>query len=104
MRAVLLLNTNSGTRYTFHGGVSLSKAMRPSRFQKFEPERHPGPAGCLLKGVCGAGLLPTPDPLTEILVTKIIDLCLAGECDSDRLCESVLAYFRAGEPTESGNG
>jgi hypothetical protein len=39
VRAVLLLNTNSGTRYTFHGGVSLSKAMRPSRFQKFEPER-----------------------------------------------------------------
>jgi hypothetical protein len=39
VRAVLLLNTNPGTRYTFHAGVSLSKAMSPSRFQKFEPER-----------------------------------------------------------------
>jgi hypothetical protein len=44
------------------------------------------------------GLSPTPDRLTEILVTKIIDLCLAGECDFDRLSEIVVAYFRTGEP------
>jgi hypothetical protein len=37
-------------------------------------------------------------------VTKIIDLGLAGECDSDRLSEIVVAYYRAGEPRESGNG
>jgi hypothetical protein len=30
-------------------------------------------------------------------MTKIIDLCPAGECDSDRLSEIVVAYFRAGE-------
>jgi hypothetical protein len=53
-------------------------------------------------GRCGPpcaelGLSPTPDHLTEILMTKIIDLCPAGECDSDRLSEIVVAYFRAGE-------
>jgi hypothetical protein len=42
------------------------------------------------------GLSPAPDRLTEILVTKIIDLCLPGEFDSDRLSEIVVAYFRAG--------
>ena len=38
------------------------------------------------------------DRVTAILVTKIIDLCTAGESDPDRLCQLVVAYFRA-EPT-----
>jgi hypothetical protein len=56
------------------------------------------------KACAELGLSPTPDRLTEILVTKIIDLCLAGECDSDRLSEIVVAYFRAGEPGAPASG
>ena len=44
------------------------------------------------------GLSPTSDQVTAALVTKIVDLCTAGESDPDRLCQSVVAYFRA-EPT-----
>jgi hypothetical protein len=78
----------------------------PSRFQKLaiEPERIQAMRAAFYKACAVLGLSPAPDRLTEILVTKIIDLCLAGECDSDRLSEIVVAYFRAGEPTESGNG
>jgi hypothetical protein len=42
-------------------------------------------------------LSPTTDRLTEIVVTKIIDLCLSPS-------EIVVGYFRAGEPGEAGNG
>jgi hypothetical protein len=107
VRPVLLLNTNSGTRCTFHSRVSLSKAlMMPSRFQKLaiEPERIQAMQAAFYKACAVLGLSPAPDRLTEILVTKIVDLCLAGEFDSDRLSEIVVAYFRAGEPGEPGNG
>jgi hypothetical protein len=69
----------------------------PSRFQKLAIE--PGRIVAMRAALACAelGLSPTSDRLTEILVTKIIDLCLAGECDSDRLSEIVVAYFRAGD-------
>jgi hypothetical protein len=78
------------------------KPLMPSRFEKFGDwtRTHQGNAGCL-----GAelGLSPTPDRLTEILITKIIDLCAAGECVPDRLCNIVVANFRAGEPRGAGS-
>jgi hypothetical protein len=72
----------------------------PSRFQKLpiEPERIQAMQAAFYKACAVLALSPAPDRLTEILVTKIIDLSLAGECDSDRLSEIVVAYFRAGEP------
>jgi hypothetical protein len=75
---VLLLNTYSGTRCTFHSGVSLSKALMPSRFQKLaiEPERIQAMRAAFNKACAELGLSPTPDRLTEIVVTKII-LCLS---------------------------
>jgi hypothetical protein len=78
----------------------------PSRFHKLaiEPERIRAMRAAFNKACAELGLSPTSDRLTEILVTKIIDLCLAGECDSDRLSEIVVAYFRAGEPGELASG
>jgi hypothetical protein len=79
----------------------------PSRFEKLEigPERVQVMRNAFYMACAELGLSPTPDRLTDILVTKIIDLCTAGECDPDRLCEVVVTYFRANEagPEKSGD-
>jgi hypothetical protein len=54
------------------------------------------------KACAELGLSPTPDRLTDILVTKIIDLCMAGEHDPDRLSEIVVAYFQVAERKSPG--
>jgi hypothetical protein len=84
----------------------VERSLMPSWFEKLaiEPKRIRAMRAAFNKACAELGLSPTPDRRTEILVTKVIDLCLAGECDSARLSEIVVAYFRAGEPTESGNG
>lgn len=71
----------------------------PSRFRKLaiEPERQ-AMQTAFYRTCAELGLPPTPDRPTEILVTKTIDLCAAGERDPNRLCEIVVAYFRAEEP------
>jgi hypothetical protein len=43
---------------------------------------------------CEAG-----DPVTELIVTKIVDLAKAGELDSDRLCSRMLAELGKDAPT-----
>jgi hypothetical protein len=72
----------------------------PSRFEKLgiEPERVQAMQAAFYKACAELGLSPTPDRLADILVTTIIDLCMAGERDPDRLCEIVVAYFHAAEP------
>ena len=72
----------------------------PWRFDKLaiEPGRIRAMQAAYYKACEQLGLSPVSDPITAILATKIIDLCTAGESDPDRLCESVVAYFRA-EPT-----
>jgi hypothetical protein len=69
----------------------------PWRFDRLpiEPERIRAMQAAYYKACAQLGRSPTSDPTTAILVTKIIDLCTAGECDPDRLCELVVAYFRA---------
>jgi hypothetical protein len=69
----------------------------PWRFDRLaiEPERIGAMQAAYYKACAQLGRSPTSDPTTAILVTKIIDLCTAGECDPDRLCELVVAYFRA---------
>jgi hypothetical protein len=75
----------------------------PSRFEKLaiQPERIRAMQAAYYKACAELGLSPTSDRLTEILVTKIIDLCAAGECDPNLLCETVVAFFRAAEPQGS---
>jgi hypothetical protein len=77
----------------------------PWRFEKLaiEPERIRAMHAVFYKACAELGLSPTPDRITEILVTKIIDLCTAGECDPDRLSEIVVAYFRAREAKDPGD-
>jgi hypothetical protein len=72
----------------------------PWRFDKsaIDPERIGAMQAAYYKACAQLGLSPTSGPITEILVTKIIDLCTAGERDPDHLCERVVAYFRAGTP------
>jgi hypothetical protein len=41
---------------------------------------------------------PVADPLTELLVTKIVALVKAGEVDPDRLCSRVLLELGVPEP------
>jgi hypothetical protein len=69
----------------------------PWRFDKLaiDPERIGAMQVAYYKACAQLGLSPTSDPITEILVTKIIELCTSGECEPDRLCEGVVAYFRA---------
>jgi hypothetical protein len=69
----------------------------PWRFDKLaiEPERIHAMQAAYYKACAQLGLSPTSDAVTAILVTKIIDLCTAGERDPDRLCELVVANFRA---------
>ncbi len=72
----------------------------PWRFDKLaiEPERIRAMQAAYYKACEQLGLSPNSDPITAILVTKIIDLCTAGESDPDRLCQLVVAYFRAEPP------
>jgi hypothetical protein len=69
----------------------------PWRFDKLaiDPERIGAMQAAYYKACAQLGLSPTSGPITEILVTKIIDLCTAGERDPDHLCEGAVAYFRA---------
>lgn len=41
------------------------------------------------------------DPLTEVVVTKIVELAKAGERDPDVLCIDVLAQLEIEEPLQS---
>jgi hypothetical protein len=77
----------------------------PSRFEKLEvgPERVQVMRIAFYKACAQLGLSPTPDRFTDILVTKIIDLCMAGERDPDRLSEDVVTHFRANGPEQSGD-
>jgi hypothetical protein len=79
----------------------------PSRFEKLEiaPERVQVMKTAFYKACAQLGLSPTSDRLTDILVTKIIDLCMAGERDPDRLSEDVVTHFRAKGtgPEQSGD-
>jgi hypothetical protein len=77
----------------------------PSRFEKLaiEPERIRVMQAAFYKACAELGLSPTPDRLTGLLVTKIIELCAAGQCDPDRLTETVIASLRATRPTDFGN-
>jgi hypothetical protein len=72
----------------------------PWRFDRLaiEPERIRAMQAAYYKACEQLGLSPASDPITAKLVTKIIDLCTAGECDPDRLCQLVVTYFRA-DPT-----
>jgi hypothetical protein len=72
----------------------------PWRFDRLaiEPERIHAMQAAYYKACEQLGLSPTSGEITAILVTKIIDLSTAGECDPDRLCQLVVTYFRA-DPT-----
>jgi hypothetical protein len=72
----------------------------PWRFDRLaiEPERIRAMQAAYYKACEQLGLSPASDPITADLVAKIIDLCTAGERDPDRLCQLVVAYFRA-DPT-----
>jgi hypothetical protein len=48
------------------------------------------------KACAALDLSPVPDRINEILVTKIIELGQT-EWDPDKLCETVLAYYRNSE-------
>jgi hypothetical protein len=69
----------------------------PWRFDRLaiEPERIRAMQAAYYKACEQLGLSPTSDPITANLVTKIIGLCTAGECDPDRLCQLVVTDFRA---------
>jgi hypothetical protein len=69
----------------------------PWRLDKLaiDPERIGAMQAAYYKACAQLGLSPTSNPITEILVTKIIELCTSGECEPNRLCEGVVAYFRA---------
>jgi hypothetical protein len=41
------------------------------------------------------------DPMTELIVTKIVGLAKAGDNDADRLCSKVLASMGVGSPVVS---
>ena len=71
----------------------------PWRFDRLaiEPERVRAMRGAYYKTCAELRIPPNSDRATEIIVTKIIALCTAGECDPDRLCELTVAYFRAGQ-------
>ncbi len=69
----------------------------PWRFDKLaiDHERIGAMQAAYYKACAELGLSPTSDRITEILVTKIIELCISGECEPDHLCEGVVAFFRA---------
>jgi hypothetical protein len=69
----------------------------PWRFDKLaiDPERIGAMQAAFYKACAELGISPTSDPITEILVTKIVELCTSGECEPDVLCEGVVAFFRA---------
>jgi hypothetical protein len=69
----------------------------PWRFDKLaiNPERIGAMQAAYYKACAQLGLSPTSDRITEILVTKIVELCISGECEPDRLCEAAVAYVRA---------
>jgi hypothetical protein len=72
----------------------------PWRFDRLaiEPERIQAMQAAYYKACEQLGLPPISDPITAMLVTKIVDLCTAGECDPDRLCQLVVTSFRT-DPT-----
>jgi hypothetical protein len=95
---MLLLNTNAGLRQQFQNCcASRSEAAPMPWFDKLaiEPARIRAMQAAYYKACAQLGLSPASDPITEILVTKIIDLGAAGECDPHRLCEIVVSDFRA---------
>jgi hypothetical protein len=50
------------------------------------------------------GVSPTSDRATEIVISKIIDLCMSGGgCDPDRLSEMAVAYFCVGQSGARGD-
>jgi hypothetical protein len=71
--------------------------LMPWRFDTsaIDPERIRAMQGAYYKACDKLGLAPISDAITEILVTKIIDLCNAGERDPDHLSEAAVAFFRA---------
>jgi hypothetical protein len=40
------------------------------------------------------GLTDRTDPLTEMVASKIINICQMGECDPERICEFTLKDIR----------
>jgi hypothetical protein len=70
----------------------------PWRFDKLgiEPSRIQAMHTAYEKACSALGLSPMPDRITEILVTKIVELSKT-ESDPEQLCKSVLAYYRASE-------
>jgi hypothetical protein len=74
----------------------------PRRFDNsaIEPERIRTMQAAYYKACAQLGLSPAPDSMTEILVTKIVDLGAAGDVDPDRLCQLALAHFSA-DPTRA---
>jgi hypothetical protein len=69
-----------------------------------EPERIEAMRSAFHK-VCDALLLKcdVDDPMTEIIVTKIVDLAKAGEHDADQLAELVLNDLADDAPPHSGD-
>jgi hypothetical protein len=69
----------------------------PWRFDKLaiEPERIRAMQAAFYKACAELGLSPTSDPVTGVLVAKIVDLCTAGVCDPDHLCKLAVTHFRA---------
>jgi hypothetical protein len=67
----------------------------PWRFDKLgiEPARIQAMHTAYEKACAALGLSPMPNRITEILVTKIVELSRT-ESDPNALCESVLAYYR----------
>lgn len=60
--------------------------------QSFAPE-HLRAMGVAFENACKSlGLADTPDPLTDMIATKIIETARAGESDPVRLYEAVMHW------------
>lgn len=63
--------------------------------QSFDPEQVRAMAVAFEKACQSLGLTDTPDPLTDIVARKIIEMAKAGERDPNRLYEAVMIWAAA---------
>jgi hypothetical protein len=91
-RATVILESKSTVPFSkFNGDPQLLEAMRATFYRVCDVLQ--------LNGDC-------EDPVTELVVTKIVELAKAGELDPERLCIDVLADLRtpAGSPSKWVDG